>query len=107
MKKLLLNILAVFLFSISAQAYTATDGDTLIKDEIISSVNNSFEKVDLNKEIDSDITITKTIVINADGSCSILHSLRRADGSEVGSFWIEAPDGHPDCGGVIFHMVSW
>ncbi|WP_185967833.1 hypothetical protein [Formosa sediminum] len=34
--------------------------------------------------------------------CSVLYVVKRADGSVIGEFTIEAPDGYEDCGGVVF-----
>jgi len=80
--------------------FTFANGKVDVKENINLTYQLSEEMI---KEGYSIRTIK---IVNIDLSCSILHVVVRADGSQMGSFYIEAPDGHPDCNGVVFHMLK-
>lgn len=42
-------------------------------------------------------------VINDDFTCQIYH-YAYINGRYIGSFIVEAPDSHPDCGGTFIHL---
>ena len=69
--------------------------------------NNSVEipKVETEKTQKKleNLKIYKLNLMNLDGTCTIYHFVY-FNGRYIGSFEIEAPDDHPDCNGVIFHM---
>ncbi len=101
MKNLLLSIFTIIVFSGSIQANNILDEDTTLTKEISVDL---FEEINLKKDVTEILTITKIFVMKDDGTCSILYSVRRQDGSEISSFRLEAPDTHPDCWGVVFHI---
>jgi len=68
--------------------------------------NNSVEttKIDIEEVKKTEkFSVYKVNVIDEDGTCTIYHWVY-FNGRYIGSFTIEAPDTHEDCGGSVFHI---
>ncbi len=102
MKKLFLTLVLVLTVSFAF----ATNGEKKI------TLSNFESDIISTKIIDSNLygvnyVVIELKVINQDLSCSILHVVKRKDGSTMGTFVVFAPDGHEDCGGVVFHLLKF
>ncbi|PNW30229.1 hypothetical protein [Formosa algae] len=60
------------------------------------NVINTFEEVKINKIIPVELE---------ELPCSVLYIVKRADGTLMHEFTLEAPDGYEDCGGVVFYIL--
>ncbi|MEM0519470.1 MULTISPECIES: hypothetical protein [Aequorivita] len=70
--------------------------------ENVNPLNEHSKIVDLMQALTATYNLDIT---NAEITCYILHVVIRPDGSQMGSFTLEAPDGHPDCNGIVYHYM--